>query len=257
MTARGHNTSELKATSSGTTSFSITNGVLEGVNIMETVRNIVALANKEGLTPDQPDRTEFRKLAGTAKITNGVLNNDDLTVEIPLLRVSGGGTVNLNNKAINYKIGTRVVQEGDVPLEKELQFLSDYTLPVFITGTYDAPVIDKTASVADLVKQYAKKRVKDELFDRIGLGSKAPTTSGGASTPPATVEDAVKDRLKDLLGGKKKPPAASASSPEAAPADTDTATATDPEAEPPAEEQPEESPEDVVKNALKDLLGGN
>ncbi|NNF17173.1 MAG: AsmA family protein [Gammaproteobacteria bacterium] len=256
MTARGHNTSELKATSSGTTSFSITNGVLEGVNIMETVRNIVSLANKEGLTPDQPDRTEFRKLAGTAKITNGVLNNNDLTVEIPLLRVTGGGTVNLNNKAIDYKIGTRVVQEGDVPLEKELQYLSDYTLPVFISGTYDAPVIDKTASVADLVKQYAKKRVKDEIFGRIGLGTKPPATTGEGSTPPATVEDAVKDRLKDLLGGKKKPSATPAPSPETAPADADTA-ATDPEAEPPAEEEPEESPEDAVKNALKDLLGGN
>lgn len=220
MTAEGHNTRDLKATSNGTVSFAFADGVLDGVNVMETVRNIVAAANKEPLTPDEPNKTEFRSLKGTATISEGVLANNDLNIDIPLMRIGGKGKLDLNTKAIDYRVSANVVQEGDVPLEKELQFIADYTLPLIIRGTYEEPKVDTTASIADLAKQYAKRRVQDTLLDKLGLGNKddepaaegeAPAADAPALTPEEKadqdkekIKDAIdqklKDKLKDLLG---------------------------------------------------------
>ena len=222
MTARGHNTRDLKATSNGSVAFEFKDGVLDGINVMETVRNIVAAANKEAPVADEPNKTEFREMKGTATITEGVLSNNDLSIDIPLMRINGQGSLDLNTKAINYRVGARVVQEGDVPLEKELRFLSDYTLPLVIGGTYEAPRVDASGSVADLVKQYAKKRLQDSLFDKLGLGKKDTPPDDGATPrepgaepvaePELTPEEKkeqlkdeldqkLKDKLKDLLGG--------------------------------------------------------
>ncbi|MEM7084444.1 MAG: AsmA family protein [Pseudomonadota bacterium] len=214
MTAQGHNTRDLKATSNGTASFNFADGVLDGINVMETVRNIVAAANKEPLVADEPNRTPFRVAKGTAVITEGVLSNDDLQIDMPLMRVSGRGTLDLNTKAINYRVGANVVQEGDIPLEKELRFIADYTLPLVIGGTYDAPQVDKTKSITDLVAQYAKKRLQDSLLDKLGLGG-GDTVAAPEEGEPLTPEDKadrdeesikdeldrkLKDKLKDLLG---------------------------------------------------------
>ncbi len=220
MTASGHNTRDLKATSNGTVAFKFDDGVLDGINVMETVRNIVAAANKESLTEDVPDRTEFRSLEGTATITQGVLANDDLKIDIPLMRIGGRGTLDLNTKAIDYRVSANVVQEGDVPLEKELRFISDYTLPLVIGGTYEAPKVDATRSIADLAGQYAKKRLQDKLLDKLGLGGKDEAPEEGATPDPDAPEltpeeqadkdkealkdeldQKLKDKLKDLLGG--------------------------------------------------------
>ncbi len=221
MTATGHNTRDLKATSNGSVAFNFTDGVLNGINVMETVRNIVATANKEPLTEDVPDKTEFRSLQGTATITQGVLANDDLKIDIPLMRIGGKGSLDLNTKAIDYRVSANVVQEGDVPLEKELRFISDYTLPLVIGGTYEAPEVDATRSIADLAKQYAKKRLQDKLLERLGLGDedtapKESTTPGEEPVAPEltpeekarqdeealkdALDDKLKDKLKDLFG---------------------------------------------------------
>jgi AsmA protein len=58
------------------------------------------------LDPDaqKAQKTDFAELGGTYVIRRGVLNNTDLSLKSPLLRLSGKGTVDLPKQRVDYRI---------------------------------------------------------------------------------------------------------------------------------------------------------
>lgn len=111
LTAQGLDARQIKETLNGTASFAVQNGAIKGIDLkkMETTitdaikqKSIEAL--KE-LAPKENDTTPFSQLNGSAKITNGVVNNDDLKLQSPdLVRVSGKGTADLPRETLDYTV---------------------------------------------------------------------------------------------------------------------------------------------------------
>ncbi|WP_273149079.1 AsmA family protein [Methylophaga thiooxydans] len=230
LTGIGASVDEIKQTLNGNGGFSFTDGALKGINIADAIRKAkAALSGQKLAKSDAPVQTDFSALSGTFKATNGVIDNQDLSLKSPLLRISGAGQASLPKETIDYSLNVAVVGTISGQGGKELTELKGLTVPVKITGTFSEPkpTVDLASMVKDKAKEElkskAEEKIKEKLGDDLGgllggaLGTKGATdsqsTGDDATTnksadeapvekekaPEDKLEDAVKDKLKDFF----------------------------------------------------------
>ena len=113
---------------------------------------------------NEPEKTDFSSLSGTAKITNGVVNNQDFNMQSPLLHVTGAGKADLVKENLDYLLKTSIVGslqgQGGADLEK----LKGVTIPVRVSGPFSKPSYkpDLSAALSDTVKQKAEEKVEEK-----------------------------------------------------------------------------------------------
>jgi AsmA protein len=165
ITAVGNTQSAVKKTLNGNASFSFKDGALVGVNIAKIIRDGMAKFNgKSAPTTNEPEKTDFSSLSGTAKITNGVVNNQDFNLQSPLLRVTGAGKADLVKENLDYLLKTSIVGSLQGQGGEDLKKLKGVTIPVRVTGPFDNPSYkpDLSAALSDTVKQKAKEKVEEQ-----------------------------------------------------------------------------------------------
>ena len=184
VTAVGNTESAVKKTLNGTANFSFTDGALVGVNIAKIIREAMAkLKGKSTAASNEPERTDFSSLGGSAKITNGVIDNRDFSMQSPLLRAKGAGTADLVKEQLDYEVEVAIVGTLQGQGGKELEQLKGVNIPVKVTGPFSKPSYkpDLSAVVSDQVKEKAKAQlkekedeVKEKLLDKLPGGLKLP-----------------------------------------------------------------------------------
>lgn len=233
LSGRGADMVAIQKTLSGTISFELKDGAYQGVDVWHQLRTARATLKRETPpAPKLPARTEFSSVSATGNVTNGVLSNQDFLADLPFLRITGRGEVNLVNATINYMMDAKVLDKPELArglTQAEIDDFTSVVIPLKVTGPLSSPSI--LPDVEGLLRREVEKQIdkkKDELTNRL---------------------------MDKLLGGKTKP----ADTPQ-----TDKTAAPPPDAEKPAddeapadEEEPEEqTPEDQLKDALKDIFGG-
>lgn len=162
VTTRGNDVDALTAALNGNGRFRVTDGAIRGINIARTLRD--AQDRLRGRSPedtDEPRRTDFSELTGSFVINDGVVRNDDLSAQSPLLRVTGNGQVNLPEEAIDYRLRTSVVgtlkgQDGE-PREE----LRGLTIPLRIRGELQDPSI--SVDLAEALRGEQLERIEREV----------------------------------------------------------------------------------------------
>jgi AsmA protein len=156
----------LKAGLNGNLDFDFSNGAVKGINLPKMLRD--AVTRVKGGTPDpsEVNQTDFAALKGTARITNGVLDNRDLLMMSPLMRVNGAGTVNLPKEGLDYLLKATVVSSLKGQQGEPLSELAGLTVPVRITGSFDKPAfkLDIASLLRDKGVQELKEKVSEKLF---------------------------------------------------------------------------------------------
>ena len=181
LTARGNTPEAMKGTLSGDMSFAFTEGAVKGVNIASLIRTAQAkLQGKPAPVDSGPNQTDFAELKGTARVTNGVIDNRDLTMKSPLLRITGEGTAGLPDESIDYLLTTKIVGSLEGQGGKSLKELKGVAIPIRIGGTFSKPTWtpDLGAAVGDVVQEKVKKEIekkgqdllKDKLDDKLLKG---------------------------------------------------------------------------------------
>lgn len=183
LTASGADTDAMKKTLDGTVDFNVADGAFEGFDLWYEIRRARALLKQESIPARiGAERTAFTSLRGSGVITDGVLNNKDLNASLQYLKVTGEGSVNLINDAVDYKLNTTVqkipAQGGDAAA----QDLSGLTIPVRITGTLDN--LKVRPDVAGYVKEKAQQRLQEEK-----------------DKAEQKLKDKLQDKLRGILGG--------------------------------------------------------
>lgn len=182
------------------------NGSLSFLGVGQSERAIMASLSGEGTVQAGPgvisgmdlDRlfreggvtggtTVFDALTGTFAMNNGVLRNDDLVMELPVLRASGEGRVDLGLRSIDYLLRvTSASARGGRGL----------TVPVRIKGPWadtrlsadlDEAINSNFAEERQELENRARERVNEAVQDQLGV-----TVEEGQS-----VEDAVRDKVRD------------------------------------------------------------
>ena len=220
LSGQGKTVDQIKQTLSGNGKFAFTDGSLKGINIAESIRKAKAVLKGESI-PSSSDlvKTDFSSLKGSFTANKGRINNPDLLLMSPLLRVKGAGDADLNQEAIDYGLEVAIVGSAEGQQGKDLAELKGLTIPVKITGSFNEPkpTVDLATLLRDNATQKAKDKVQDKLKDKLGdelgdivggalLGGKKSTTgdasdSDDEESPPTR---SAEDELKDAIGGKLK-----------------------------------------------------
>lgn len=194
LTTRGATLAALKKALDGTAAVELADGSVKGIDIAGTIRSartrLQQLRGKPVESASKTEKTDFTELKASFKVTNGVARNDDLSIKSPLLRVDGAGDIDIGNDTLNYVLKATLVATSKGQGGRDAAELAGVTVPVRLTGALDAP--KWSIDFGGMVTELAKSRLKDEILKRAGDGAKAK--------PGATLEDAIKDRLKGILG---------------------------------------------------------
>jgi AsmA protein len=166
LTTGGQTQEALKKNLNGTLEFAFTNGSVKGFNLAALIRN--AQARLKGETPpaDQgPNQTDFSEMTGTAKVTNGVISNNDLKAKSPLLRVEGKGDVDLPRESLDYLLTAKIVGSLEGQGGKTLEELKGVAIPVQISGSFAEP--DYQVRLDRVLKDAAEEKVKKKLEKKL------------------------------------------------------------------------------------------
>lgn len=139
LTANGVDPELMKKTLNGKANFAFRNGAVKGVNIGQMLREANAKLKNQPPPPKTSNQTDFAEMSGSVTIKNGVVNNDDLQVKSPLLRITGKGDVDLPRERINYRVSTSVVGSAEGQAGEDLAGLKSLTIPVNVSGTFTDP----------------------------------------------------------------------------------------------------------------------
>jgi AsmA protein len=218
LNTSGSTAEEIKRASNGTLSFNLRDGEFKGVNLTQKLRQAYATYKGERYTSNEPQTTRFSHIQGTARIHNGVLQNDDLDARSTAFGADGSGSANLVAETINYLVKVTVAETAAGELGKGLEELVGATIPVRLTGNLYAPEwkVDIAAVLEGRLRDEVKKRTdeakdkaKQKLLDRLGGGgstTQPPAQDAGTGTStdestaapqPAPEEKSSKDRLKE------------------------------------------------------------
>ena len=199
----------LPRTLNGDLSFNVTNGKIQGVNILHELSSVGKFL---GAAPAQSSgpQTAIKKLSGTLNIKNGVAATNNLVAELNEGSLSGVGTLNLVDQAINMHVNA-VLSSGtsqQVGGAKVGGFLStalannkgELVLPVIVTGNMSKPVF------APDTQALAQMKLKHLLPTTGNPGSALSGILGGAQSGNQNQQNNTQGVVNGILGqfGKKK-----------------------------------------------------
>lgn len=161
LTVKGIDPEKMKKTLNGKANFSFRNGVVKGVNIGQMLREANAKLKKQPPPPKTTNQTDFAEMSGSVTIKNGLVNNNDLLVKSPLLRVTGKGDVDLPNELIKYRVSTSVVGTDKGQEGEDLADLKSLTIPVKVSGTFSDPKF--SLDLKPVLEAKAKQKIQQEV----------------------------------------------------------------------------------------------
>lgn len=169
----------IKKSLTGQASFAFTNGAIVGVNIAKMLRDGWNKIKGKPTSPDEPLKTDFAELFGSAVMKNGYITNNDLLMKSPLLRVTGKGWADLPKDSVDYTATVTVVGTLKGQNGASMEDLSGLPLPIYVKGNLNAPDIglDAKAMAEALLKGTFKKGTKglEEKLKKDILGTPQKT----------------------------------------------------------------------------------
>ena len=87
----------------------VKNGSVSGLDLGAMISNIGSAFSDAG--SDKEQQTGFSDATATFTMTDGVLRNNDLSMEAPLFRANGKGNIDLPKRTINYRIEPKLVPD--------------------------------------------------------------------------------------------------------------------------------------------------
>ena len=203
VTASGNSQKQMVETLNGDGSILFQDGAFSGINLASMIRNFSLEALQGAISSEQ--KTDFAELSGTFTVVNGVVQNNDLLMVAPLMRVTGEGTIPMPPRTLDYLLVAKAVaslegQGGESDAD-------GVPIPLQITGSWDNPSIqpDMEAMARGLLEN--PEAIGDQLEQlQEGLGGTGEggaeglldglTGSGGNES--GTTDDAT-DQLKSLF----------------------------------------------------------
>jgi len=179
LVASGSNLGAMRKGLDGDVAFTITEGSIEGLDLWYELRRARARLDKAAV-PDRPagtPRTKFSSLSATGMVENALLTNRDLNGKLDFMALTGAGTVNLLNDAVDFDLKAAFVDGPALQADPDMVKYAGTTVPLRVTGTVSAPTVlpDFGALVKARVQQEVSKKLgektdslRDKLRERLG-----------------------------------------------------------------------------------------
>ena len=182
VSSRGDTVTAIKKALGGTASLSLKDGAIKGINLAQTLRDIKGkLGGTHTEHANAGEKTDFSELTASLKIAKGVAHNDDLAMKSPFVRLAGAGDIDIGGGQMNYLAKVSVVGSSSGQGGKDLEQLKGLTIPLRVTGPFDA--LSYKLELGDLAAEAAKAKLEEKKEE---IKSKAT--------------DQIKGKLKGLFG---------------------------------------------------------
>jgi AsmA protein len=155
-------------------------GAIVGFNVPGAIRGI-SQGKLSGLKAAPTEKTDFSELSATFNVVNGEAKNQDLQMVSPLLRVTGGGAVQIPARTLDYTVKPKIV--ASLQGQQGAQGLNGLEIPVRIAGSWDKPKIEPDLkgvlsdpnkaieTVKEIGKQLKGKNAEQIVNDLLGKNS--------------------------------------------------------------------------------------
>lgn len=212
-TSRGRSEWDLVNALNGKGSFTFLNGAIHGINLAATLRKARTLGMSQEAGEQQ--QTDFAELSGSYVITKGVVDNRDLKMLAPLVRLSGAGEVPMPPRTIDYTVEAKLV--ATLKGQGGQDALAGVPIPIRVTGSWEKPeyrvnwdsVIKSIAADPERLANMPKalgERAQDlgiqlpggELLKGITGGATTQEQSGDTGSTSSPIQKPL-DALKGLL----------------------------------------------------------
>lgn len=173
LATQGNLQEELIRNLNGNLGFDIANGTLQGINVDRSTclarqkLNVLSGKNQDPEPCPADESTRFTVFQAAAKVTHGVLQNNDLFIEQQrsdarkFLHIKGSGKVDLNTESLDYRINAgRVEKLADGSYQPR-----GTAIPVRISGSLSNPSV--LPDVSDLVKTEAKNKLQEKFAPQL------------------------------------------------------------------------------------------
>lgn len=198
---QGNRISVLRENAAGTIDFNLDKGAFRGTNLTHMACRGIAMANQESLsTSDWGKNTPFNDMSGQFTIDGNTLTNNDLTAALAGMKLSGKGTVDAKELALDYEAGLRVV--GEIHRDEACRvtkYVKGAVIPVECRGdlagdpaslcSFDGSRFRDT--LKDMAANAAKQKAKEEVDKAKDKAKKK-------------AEEKIKEKLGDDVGDKLK-----------------------------------------------------
>jgi len=194
VTTRGDTPPALTQALNGEGVVRLRDGAVKGLDLNSSLREATAAVRKalgkETGNAVKTKRTDFSEMLATFTIRDGVLDNRDLSLKSPLLRVAGAGTVDLVKGELDYGVKASLVATREGQGGADRSGVAGITVPVKLFGPLAAPQYSI---------DFASMLSADTLQRAIADPAAAKEAVRGAREQVKGVQDSVKD-LKGLFG---------------------------------------------------------
>jgi AsmA protein len=169
-----------------------------GIDVLYEIRKAAALI-KGKAPPEAPTdpRTEITSLGFAGKLADGVLRSERLAAELPFLRIDGGGSFDLLQNLLDYKLQARLMSRPDTLDADNLADFEKAAIPVSVTGDAADPKI--RVDLKELAKDAAVQKGKDRLLKKLGVDEPEDGETKNDATDEPDERDAARDLLKKGL----------------------------------------------------------
>lgn len=213
----GNRSDDILATLDGKVALSLADGVYQGTDLWHEIRSARARLRGEAAPPaPAKPQTPLEAVEMTGTLADGVLRDDQLLAQIPFLRLTGKGALNLVARNMDYALQAQVFETPVFEDGSSIKDLKGLAIPLTVKGPLEKPKV--SVDIKNMVAGAAVQKLKDRLFRRLG-GADEPAATEGSASAPAT---------SPATAGSEPPPATAP--------------------------QKEEKPRDVLKRSLRDLL---
>jgi uncharacterized protein involved in outer membrane biogenesis len=159
-TVQGKTREQIVSSMRGSSTFTLQNGVVEGLDLNYLLRSADALINKQPIPPiaTATNETAFDRLQGTANIVGGVASTSDLLLTSPAFMINGSGRINLLSQIMNLQL--RMTPQKDARTQ--------WIIPILVTGdlTHPDAQLDMTELNIILAK-ISLEKIKDKAIESI------------------------------------------------------------------------------------------
>jgi AsmA protein len=169
----GNTVGEIRRSLSGNGDMKFADGAIHGFNVALSLRKARAvLKGEQSNVASTTQQTDFSQLTASFTVKDGILNNPDLLVMSPAIRMDGKGDVNLVNETIDYHATPAIVASSKGQGGVSRDELKGVAVPIHCTGPIADPEckIDiKSVLKAELGGKIdaEKERAKDKLQDQL------------------------------------------------------------------------------------------
>lgn len=131
LTTQGLTREDVLSHLNGKTEFTITHGAVEGIDINYLVQTAELLINKQPIVAPESNQTNFDSVVGSAVITNGVANTQDVILTSPVFVTKVEGAYDLLKQTLDYQLQISPLQPGKI----------QWTVPVIVAGDIRHPEV--------------------------------------------------------------------------------------------------------------------